>query len=228
MLHGALGSKAQFKDLRDLLTPLFDVFDFSFEGHGGLPLTGPFSIDRFVNNTLAVMDQEGVSNSHFFGYSMGGYVALKLAHDFPDRVDKVVTLGTKFHWTPGSTEKDVRMMNPDIIEQKIPAFASTLAERHHPSDWKEIMRRTGEMMTRMGEGDAMTENHFNNIKHKTLICIGTQDHMVTVEESEHTAGKLKNGQLKTIEGFKHPLEAVDQNTIASICNTFLSSSTKKH
>lgn len=220
LLHGALGSQAQFANLKKMLSASFDVYDFNFQGHGGLVLKGPFSIDLFVRNTLDFMDEQNITAAHIFGYSMGGYVALKLAHDYPVHVKKIVTLGTKFHWTPESAEKEVRMMNPEIIEQKIPVFAATLKERHQPEDWKEIMRRTGEMMTGLGDGMAMTEGHFATIENEVLVCIGTKDHMVSFEESERTAHQLKNGRLQKIDGFKHPLEAVDQNVLTDICKEF--------
>jgi pimeloyl-ACP methyl ester carboxylesterase len=221
LLHGALGSNAQFDGLALSLMSSFEVFAFNFDGHGGLVIKEPFSIDLFVSNTIAFMDNLQIKTAHFFGYSMGGYVALKLAHDFPDRVSRVVTLGTKFNWTPESAERDVRMMNPEIIEKKIPDYAATLAERHHPEDWKEVMQRTAEMMTRMGDGEAMTKKHFEKIEQEVLICIGTQDHMVSIDESERTADQLRKGRLQTIDGFKHPLEAVDHKTIANICTDFL-------
>ena len=223
LLHGALGSERQFDFIKAKLTQHYDVHVFSFDGHGGFPVKSPFSIDLFVKNTLDYLDVHHLANVSVFGYSMGGYVALKLAYDYPERLAKIMTLGTKFHWTPESAAKEVRMMNPEVIEQKIPAFASVLADRHQPADWKEIMRHTAEMMTRLGNGEAMTEEHFECIGQPSLICIGTNDHMVSVEESERTASQLSNGRLQTIEGFKHPLEAVDQNVLADICHSFFSS-----
>ena len=47
------------------------------------------------------------------GHSMGGYVALKLALKRPELVDRIITLGTKFNWTPEVAAKEVKMLNPD-------------------------------------------------------------------------------------------------------------------
>jgi len=221
LLHGALGSNVQFVELKQRLSTHFDVFDFNFAGHGGLPLQEPFTIDLFVQNTLDFLNQSGLHTIHLFGYSMGGYVALKLASDYPGKASKIITLGTKFRWNPASAAKEVRMMNPDVIDQKIPAFAATLRDRHHPEDWKRNMHLTAKMMTALGDGIAMTKEEFNSIDHDVLVCIGTEDHMVSREESAETAGYLKHGKLKIIEGFKHPLEAVDKDVLAAICVEFL-------
>ncbi len=220
LLHGALGSKEQLVELQALLADSFNVYLLDFSGHGGLEHEGAFSIDLFVKDTIQLMDRHQLPVAHIFGYSMGGYVALQLAHDHPGRAVKIITLGTKYSWNPEAAAKEVRMMNPDVIEQKIPAFAATLKARHQPSNWKNIMNRTAEMMTELGGGKAMIETDFASIENEVLVCIGTDDHMVRIEESERTAKQLKNGRLKINEGFKHPLEAVDKNMLASICNEF--------
>ena len=221
LLHGALGSMEQLVELQALLADSFNVFLLDFSGHGGLEHEGAFSIDLFVKDTIQLMDRHQLPVAHIFGYSMGGYVALQLAHDHPGRAVKIITLGTKYSWNPESAAKEVRMMNPDVIEQKIPAFAATLKARHQPSNWKNIMNRTAEMMTELGGGKAMIETDFASIENEVLVCIGTDDHMVSIEESERTAKQLKNGHLKIIEGFRHPLESVDKNILASICVEFL-------
>lgn len=221
LLHGALGSQEQLVELKALLAENFNVYLLDFSGHGGMEFDGGFSIDLFVQDTIQLMDRHQLPVAHIFGYSMGGYVALKLAHDHPGRAGKIITLGTKYSWNPEAAAKEVRMMNPDVIEQKIPAFAATLNARHQPADWKKTMNQTAEMMTELGAGKAMTSADFASIENEALICIGTDDHMVSIEESEMTAKQMKNGHMKIIEGFKHPLETVDKNILAFICTEFL-------
>jgi pimeloyl-ACP methyl ester carboxylesterase len=221
LLHGALGSQAQLVELKAILDEAFNVYLLDFSGHGGHLYEGVFSIDLFVDDTIQYMYKHQLTKSHIFGYSMGGYVALKLAHEHPAKAGKIITMGTKYKWDPESAAREVRMMNPEVIEQKIPAFAASLAARHQPADWKKIMRLTAEMMTELGAGLAMTAADFAAIENEVLVCIGTDDHMVSIGESEMTASQLQHGQLKIIEGFKHPLESVDKNRLASICSEFL-------
>ena len=221
LIHGALGSKVQLEHLRELLSSSFEVYAFNLPGHGGEALPETYAIDHFVEATDQFIQTLGLVRPGIFGYSMGGYIAMKLALDQPDLVGPIVTLGTKFQWDPESAAKEVRMMNPDIIEQKIPAFAATLRERHAPADWKTIMRLTGEMMTRMGNGEAMTGEDFKAITTRTLICIGSDDHMVTREESLKTADWLPQGTCQIIEGFRHPLESIDQEKMTEIIKVFI-------
>lgn len=220
LLHGALGSRQQFGILQDKLSPWFRTSVFDFPGHGGLPLPHEFSIPLFVENTMDFIRREGLEKPYLFGYSMGGYVALQAARDHPGEILKVMTLGTKFQWNPESAAKEVRMMDPDIIEQKIPAFAAALRTRHAPQDWKQIMRLTGEMMTGLGDGMAMKEIDFLQIQLPVLVSIGASDHMVTLAESETVAKLLPGGRLRVIDGFKHPLESIDADVLADISRNF--------
>ena len=96
LLHGALGSRQQFEPWKKILADSFEVFDFNFSGHGGYLIDGPFSIDQFVQDTMAIINENDLDSPNIFGYSMGGYVALKLAHDFPGSVNRIITLGPNF------------------------------------------------------------------------------------------------------------------------------------
>ena len=224
LLHGALGSKIQMHPLVERLSGTFNVQSLNFSGHGGQLVEGPFSIDRFVKDVIAFMDTHHILSTHLFGYSMGGYVALNLAQHFPGRAKKIMTLGTKFKWDPESAAKEVRMMNPEIIVQKIPAFAKSLEERHNPADWKGIMNLTADMMTELGAGTAMNAADFAIIENEVLICVGSEDQMVTIGESESTVDLLQNGSLNVIQGFKHPIEMVDMDLLAVLVKDFFGKS----
>ena len=122
----------------------------NFEGHGGRPSDRPYSIDAFSENLVSFIHEKELNQANIFGYSMGGYVALKTAQTRPDLINKIFTLGTKFNWSPESAAKEVKMLNPDKIEEKVPAFAKALQERHSPGDWKVVLRKTSEMMIDLG------------------------------------------------------------------------------
>lgn len=209
LLHGALGSKDQLEPLRLLFNDP-KALSMNFSGHGGLPLAqAEYDILRFVDDVIALMDEQGMKKVNIFGYSMGGYVALKLAQLHPGRVNRIFTLGTKFDWTPESAAREVRQLDPQKIAEKVPQFARALELRHTPEDWKAVLSKTAKMMLELGNGAAMTEIDFQSIKHPVAIGIGTADLMVSLQESKTVAGALPNGRLEVFEGFKHPIEQVD-------------------
>lgn len=221
LLHGALGSKQQFKKLKDILSEEFQIYTLNFEGHGGKTSNKDFSIQLFSENALNFLRDNNIAATNIFGYSMGGYVALNLAKQDPELVQKIVTLGTKFNWTSAAAEKEIKMLNPKKIEEKIPAFAEKLKLEHAPNDWKELMHKTAKMMVGMGNGARLKEEDLKQINQKVLIGIGSEDRMVTMEESEKAANLLSNGTLKKIEGFHHPIGKNDPNELGKIIIDFM-------
>jgi pimeloyl-ACP methyl ester carboxylesterase len=151
LLHGALGSKTQLEPLKlSAEQEGRSVYSMNFSGHGGEGFRAEFGIEVFADDVLHFLDQHNLQQVDIFGYSMGGYVAVWLAGQHPARIGKVVTLGTKFDWSPDSAQKEVKKLNADKIAEKIPAFARILERRHAPVDWKILMQRTCDMMLRLG------------------------------------------------------------------------------
>lgn len=212
-LHGALGSKNQFDNIIEGLQNDFDCYAFNLEGHGGRPSDDEYTMDRFSKNVIQYLDENHISRISIFGYSMGGYVALNTALQHPTRIDKILTLGTKIDWNPVSAAKEVKMLNPDKIEEKVPHFAEKLKKEHQPLDWKTVLHKTGQMMLSLANDTQLKAEAFSKINHEICIGIGTRDHMVSLEESEWVSQQLPNAKLHQLEGIPHPIEKADTTTI---------------
>ena len=216
LLHGALGTKRQLEPIKEFLLEQFDMYDFNFSGHGGDNSNEPFSIELFTQNVIDFMAANRLLRTSIFGYSMGGYVALNLAIKYPELVDRVVTYGTKFDWTEASAEKEVKMLNPDVIKEKVPKFAEKLKNDHFPSDWKILMNKTAQMMLNLGGGEKISEAEFSKIQHNVTIGVGLEDTMVTVEESKHVASLITRAKMIELPQQPHLLERVDMEVISAL------------
>ena len=220
ILHGALGGKDQFTSLASLLSENFNVFTIDFEGHGSRASQRPFSIEHFAENLAELISNEGLQNPSVFGYSMGGYVALYHAATSKQRFNGIFTLGTKFNWTPESASTEVKMLNPDKIIEKVPAFAKSLDSRHQGIGWKNVMEETASMMLEMGDNPPLNDQLLDEIHCPVLITRGDNDSMVNEEESQSIASKISGAQYHSFQGFKHPIEQVDQTILAKAINGF--------
>lgn len=214
LLHGALGSEFQMIPLKKQLEHTYHVHTFNFEGHGGRANSGEYSIDRFVRNVLDYLNEKELEKVSIFGYSMGGYVALKFAANYPERIEKVATLATKFDWNPQSSEKEVKMLNPEVIETKVPKFADHLKYIHSPLNWKDVLHETANMMIDLGNGKGLKENELKSIQFPVMIGIGDQDNMVSIEETKHVSQQLPNASLKIFKDFPHPIDRMDIQRLA--------------
>lgn len=221
LLHGALGASKQLIPLSEYLIENFEVYSFDFEGHSENRSSANFSIDLFVQNTIDFMRENGIGSANFFGYSMGGYVALKLALEKPLSVESVFTYGTKFDWTPESSTLEVKMLNPEKIESKIPHFAEYLSNVQAPNDWKIVMQKTAEMLFDLGNGKALNAFDLQKIKLPTQIGIGSKDQMVSIQESKKATEQLSNATLIVMEDMLHPIEKVDLQKLSEAITTFI-------
>lgn len=214
LLHGALGSRTQLAALAEQLAPHCDVHTLDFPGHGGTPATESFSIPYFARHVQQYCSEKGLARVTIFGYSMGGYVALYLARQQPHLVGRVITLATKFHWDEATAAREVKMLQPELIEQKVPQFAKTLRERHAPADWTGVLHHTAMLLQGLGQQNALAPEDYKAITCPCLLMLGDRDKMVTLEETAAVYRQLPQGQLAVLPNTPHPLEAVSVDRLA--------------
>ncbi|WP_343634866.1 alpha/beta fold hydrolase [Fluviicola sp.] len=215
VLHGALGAQSQFEPVVSQLSEHFHVYTLEFDGHGKKSAgNADFSIEGFAQNLKDFMQQNHLQKPLVFGYSMGGYVALKLESQEANTFEKIVTLGTKFGWNPESAEKEAKMLNAEKIEEKVPAFAAYLKSLHGEQNWKTVLQRTAKMMLELGNKPALTADDFHRIQIPVQLLRGSKDIMVTQEETIETQSLLGNAGYREVEKWQHPVNQISPKELA--------------
>ncbi len=220
LLHGAIGAKDQLQPLAELLKNNYTIHTMNFSGHGGEPMPNLFSIKDFADDVLRYLKEKNIEKIQVFGYSMGGYVALYLARYYPEKIEKVFTLATKFNWNPEIAQKEIRMLDAEKIAEKIPAFAKILENRHYPHDWKVLLKKTADMMIVLGIESGLVRADFEYITIPVAISVGDEDNMVTLSETKDVCQDLKNGKLIILPDTEHPIEKVDLENLCKEINLF--------
>jgi pimeloyl-ACP methyl ester carboxylesterase len=216
ILHGALGAKIQFEALISKLEPHFTIHTFDFDGHGTKSdAEGDFSIERFAKNLKNFMEQHEILKPLVFGYSMGGYLALRLESLETTRTfEKVVTLGTKFDWNKEGSEKEAEMLNAEKIEEKVPAYATYLKSLHGEKEWKTVLEKTAKMMLELGKKPSLRPYDFHHIQIPVHLLRGSLDMMVTEDETTNVQELLANGTFHSIPDWKHPIDKIPTEELA--------------
>ena len=221
LLHGAIGAKDQLQPLADVLKDKYRIHTFNFSGHGGEPFAKEFSIPHFAEELSKYLQQHDLGMINIFGYSMGGYVAIYFAKQYPNTVDKLVTLATKFYWDETVATKEVKMLNADKIAEKLPGFAEQLKQRHSPNDWKTVLDKTKEMLLQLGKQNALQLADYSAISTPCLLLLGDNDKMVTLDETTAVKEALPNAKFQLLTNTPHPIEQADVNRLASVIDSFI-------
>jgi 3-oxoadipate enol-lactonase len=100
MLSNSLGSTMQmWEPQMRALTQVFRVIRYDRRGHGksGVP-PGPYSMERFGRDALAILDDLNIEKTHWCGLSMGGMVGQWLAASAPERFGKIILANTACYY----------------------------------------------------------------------------------------------------------------------------------
>ncbi|HUG35099.1 MAG TPA: alpha/beta hydrolase, partial [Anaerolineales bacterium] len=95
LLHGWLGSWGLWQETMEYLGKYYRTYALDFWGFGESgKKRDTYAIQDFVGLVKQFMDQLGISRAPLVGHSMGGTVSLSIAIRYPERVSKVVVVGS--------------------------------------------------------------------------------------------------------------------------------------
>ena len=94
-LHGITDSSVSFSRVVPMLDKRYRVFSLDQRGHGDSdrPESG-YEMKDFAADVSAFMDAKGISKAVVVGHSMGSFVAMQTALDYPHRVERLILVGT--------------------------------------------------------------------------------------------------------------------------------------
>ena len=100
MLSNSLGCTLQmWEPQMKALTQVFRVIRYDRRGHGKSQVPdGPYSIERFGKDVLAILDDLNIEKTHWCGLSMGGMVGQWLGANAPQRFGKIILANTTCHF----------------------------------------------------------------------------------------------------------------------------------
>ena len=102
-LHGASWDLRQWQEQVEHFSPYYRVVTMDARGHGRSTLPpGEVSPELFWQDARALLDHLKITTAILCGLSLGGHTALQLAIHAPERVEKLILIGTpctnRFNW----------------------------------------------------------------------------------------------------------------------------------
>jgi pimeloyl-ACP methyl ester carboxylesterase len=91
LISGLGGDHFFWQQSLEILSAHFKIITFDTRGIGqtDAPMEA-YSLDIFVNDLVALMDELQIEKAHILGFSMGGNIALTLALKYPERISKLI------------------------------------------------------------------------------------------------------------------------------------------
>lgn len=221
LLHGALGHSSNFEAYESFLSSHFNVHKILFHGHGGtdIPAEG-LSIGLYIEQLQQYIEQHQLKDVHVFGYSMGGYVALCHALQYPGNIVSILTLATKLHWTVEGAAKEVKMLEPELIEAKVPKYAAQLVALHGENHWNQLLPAVAKLMIHLAENPLLSQAQYEALNLPVQLMVGDKDAMVSLDETLHAAKHIPNANFAVLPATKHPVEMVRTGLFLALMKDF--------
>ena len=180
LLHGGMGSTADFAELVPLLADDYRVICMDSRGHGRSTRGDvPLSYQRLEQDTLAVLDGLGIARADVMGFSDGGITGLRLAAHHPDRVGTLFTIGSDWQLPEASrvfnsqvTPQWWRDRNPDG-----PYSEAAYAEKNPEPDFERLVTENVAMWTDNTSTPGYPGEDVRTITAPIVMIRGTDDHL---------------------------------------------------
>lgn len=205
------------RELRGRTTISFDV-----PGMGGSATPRrPMRLPAIADLTRDLIAELGHEQIDVIGHSMGGMIALELAHRSPDRVRRLVLCNSApgIPWLPAMNPLAYAAVVTPLRSRRLVAAAAggltardaTLTARmaggetHRPS-WTALWRQL------YAAPGWSSWPWLHRVEHETLVVAGSQDPLIPAANSRLLAWRMPNATLRIVAGGGHLL-SVDQPQI---------------
>jgi pimeloyl-ACP methyl ester carboxylesterase len=220
LLHGGLSNSDLLLDaLSKSLETGYRVVAFDRRGHGYTADTAePFHYEDMARETISVLEKVVGGKAHIVGWSDGGIVGLLVALRRPDLVDRLVLMGTNYHFD-GALPMDFDP-NSEFATMIFQAYAE-----RSPDGGEHFEEIAGKFMNLVTSEPTLTVEDLKGIVAPTLVLVGDDD----IIKLSHTAAlyeALPSGQLSVVPASSHALPIERPAETARIILDFLHSDAK--
>lgn len=213
MLHGVSDSSFSFSRVMPLMPANHRIVAVDLRGHGdsGRPALD-YSMSAFATDVLAVMDQLDIGTATLVGHSMGTFIARRAAELAPERISRLVLIGsavTARNWVIEELLTATESMSDPVDEGFIWEFQSSTIRRPVPPQFfKRVVAESRKLPARVWQAAVAGMWGFNPqrpIACPTTILGGDRDAVFSVDEQVELFLATKRSTLHIEPGIGHTL-----------------------
>ena len=206
-------------------------------GYTERPAQAEYSLDSWVNHSLGIMDSLGIQKFSVVGNSFGGAIALALAIRHPDRVKRMVLMGSVgvpflitpeldaiWGYQPSMTNMRTLL---DIFAHDRGLVSDELAELRFQASIRPGYQESYEKMfpaPRHRWVDALSSSYaeISSINAQTLIIHGRDDRVIPLENALLLNRLIKNSQMHIFGNCGHWTQIECTKDFNQLVKNFLS------
>ena len=219
LIHGLGGaSLTEWYEVGPRLGERFRVTLIEHRNHGSAArFIDRYEITDLADDTAVALRAVGVESGTLVGYSMGGTVALAVAHRHPELVDGLVLIGTFAAHPPSwrlarqvgtyvvrAWERLTGVGTPEVRAGYL-ILTGAVAPEHARWMWEETHRRDVEG----GAAASLALMRFDatawigSLAVRTLVVVPTRDQLVPPRWQYGLAGMIPNSRIADVDGGRH-------------------------
>lgn len=240
--HGLLFSSEMFEQVVEQLAPDYRCVAFDFPGHGKTPLTaGVFDIEAVTDQVEPLLHALGPGPFHFLGFSLGGFVGLRLAIRRGVPLQSLILVGTSAEAEPEENRRKYRRLARMVrwwgrlfVMRKVLGIMFGKEYLKSWGNWRKawgwiwrIPRRSA-YLAALGVIDRKpVADRLGEITVPTLVLRGAEDQARTPEETQRLADQIPGagGYVVEVERAGHMVPEEKPRELAGHIRSFLQNQT---
>lgn len=213
LIHGFPLDLSIWDNVAPLLENDFDVIVPDLRGFGeSSTVDEPYAMLDFANDIASLLDFLGVEKAAFAGHSMGGYVALAFAKEYPDRVSGLALVSSQAAADAPErkagrykTAKNVLEKGVDVVAE---AMTPKLSANEKVQEFTNLLMKAQSSAGVIGALKAMAEREdftpvISQFAFPVVLIHGDADALIPIDRAKEIKSILPTAQLIKLKKAGH-------------------------
>lgn len=219
--HGLLWSHKMFQDQIEFLKKHYRIIAYDHRGQGQSEVTeGSFDMDMLTEDAAELIGALAEGPVHFVGLSMGGFVGMRLAARYPEKIKSLILLETSANPEPVENLPKYKFLNGIVkwfgvitpVAKKVMPIMFAQSWLENPKNkaayeyWIKELQSNKKSITKSVEAVIYrrgVEDELSLISCPTMIVVGDEDVATKPEKAKFIQMNIANATLHVVTGAGH-------------------------
>lgn len=201
-LHGWGGSVASFKGVYNNLSKDYYVINLDFYGFGNSDVPSrALSVSDYADSVRELIGYLGIDRTHIVAHSFGGRVAIKLAAEYPDIIDKIILVDSAGIKPRRGLKVYLRILRYKLLRALSKVFGKIDLTKYGSADYRALPEAMKGTFVRVVNEDLTPL--LKKITASVLIVWGEDDKDTPLYMAKKLHARIANSGLVVLKGAGH-------------------------